>query len=386
MIMRKCISIEKKYLDKLTPLMENHSNNLSSTFREIIDLADLVLSTFGEINMEELKVIFGKGSFRDSYISDKEGVLMAYSLYNWFLKGMVGVVPPLTVLKEFEVPKTIKPDFNNVENWNVSANKIFDFLGLPVKFYADHESDENVKVCIKGLNPSINEFSAMIISAHVADSFFNYTIKTYEELSASIRITFEKGESLEAAYTRMTEFFGRNQKLFTEIWGKPSFWRNVVTAYETGNYDMVLMTKKEFDKLNSRSPDAGIEYVEKIVGGSWKKLSFEDYLKLFKEATLSSGIVDRIEVNGAIEVFHSYEHTETIDRVESWLLNFLNAHGTTFSVTRSKNVFIFSAEKALSTSAEGVKQDLKPPVKRTIPKPKKLENSVTAPIDPATTL
>ena len=40
MIIRKNISLNEEYLNKLEPLLKKHNGNLSSVMREIIDLAD----------------------------------------------------------------------------------------------------------------------------------------------------------------------------------------------------------------------------------------------------------------------------------------------------------------------------------------------------------
>lgn len=356
MIIRKCISIEKECLDKLAPIVEKHNQNFSAAFREIVDIIEIIQQEYGEIDKEEIKTVVGHRSFRDNYIEERQGVLMAYSIYNWFLKGLVGVVPPPEVLRELGAAERFKIDFENIYEWEKNATHIFDFLGLPVKVRVDEDKENPgvVIVNIRGLNQSINQFAAMVLSSHLAESNSHYKVVAIKEFSTSINIAYQKGDSSEEAHKYMISNFGQNQGLFEEIWGKPSFWRNVVNNYETGNYDMVLLTKKEFENVLNGEKGGEI-WGDQIINELGNDLSLEKFIDRYKEAVLSSGIIDEITYSdGVIEVSHRYKNKKTIDKIEQWLLSFLERSGENFLSSRSIGKIIFKLKSEIDKELEGV--------------------------------
>lgn len=356
MIIRKCISVEKECLEKLEPIVEKHNQNFSAAFREIVDIIDIIQKEYGKIDKEEIKTAVGHRSFRDNYIEEGQGVLMAYSIYNWFLKGLIGVVPPPQVLNELGLAEKFRIDFEDIQNWEKNANHIFDFLGLPVKVRVDEDKETPgvVVVNIRGLNQSINQFSAMVLSSHVAETDSHYKIVAIKEFSTSINLAYQLGGTFEEAYNSVISHFGQNQGLFEEIWGKPSFWRNIVNSYETGNYNMVLLTKDEFENILSEE-QGGKTWGDQIINKVGEDASPQQFLDQFKEAVLSAGVVDEIKYSdGLIEVSHSYKNKKAIKKIERWLHSFMEKSGTKFQSVYSNGKITFKSQSDIDVELDGV--------------------------------
>src|SRR4030066_2037407 len=116
MVVRKHISIEKKYVDKVRPFLARHDGNFSAAMREIIDLA---------VNPKIVLTHSDGVTFFDPPTAD------------WLLRKTNGMIPEKEILFEIADPLL----FNSVSRTLDYFNTKFRELGWGGEFILNFDSD-----------------------------------------------------------------------------------------------------------------------------------------------------------------------------------------------------------------------------------------------------
>ena len=87
MIVRKNISIDQCYVDKLKPFLEKNDGNLSAAIRYAIETASLTLAGKTGENGEKASTKESQyAEFRNNLIEEKEFLLVHHTLLEWLIK------------------------------------------------------------------------------------------------------------------------------------------------------------------------------------------------------------------------------------------------------------------------------------------------------------
>ena len=91
---RRNITLEKKHLDILSPLLEKNEGNISASIREIIEFADMMIKSHGSL----------ENAIDDAVSSEKienQRVLVDKLVWQWLLGNSQGILRKRALLRGF---------------------------------------------------------------------------------------------------------------------------------------------------------------------------------------------------------------------------------------------------------------------------------------------
>ena len=109
LIVRKNISIDQCYVDKLKPFLEQNNGNLSAAIRDAIETASLSLNKkIGENGETDSSKISQHAEFRNELVEEGEFLLVHHTLLDWFSKKTSGLLIDESVIYELINPHKAK--------------------------------------------------------------------------------------------------------------------------------------------------------------------------------------------------------------------------------------------------------------------------------------
>ena len=106
-MIRKNVSMEDEYLQKLRPFLEKNNGNLSAAIRDAIELANAALQ--GHESVEDAQEYFTQGStkypeIRNRLIESGECILISQLSFRWLIENTDGVLVDDELVSEFFNP------------------------------------------------------------------------------------------------------------------------------------------------------------------------------------------------------------------------------------------------------------------------------------------
>ena len=319
MVIRKHISIERKYDDKIKPFLSKHDGNYSAAIREIIDIA-----VDGRIVLDHSESI----------------MLFDSPIANLLLKKTIGIIPEKEILYEI-ADLTV---FGSVsETMEYFRNK-FSELDWGIEFSINCDSDTTPTTAVLLLengNYPLMDLSARILSLYLAVEK-HLGIEKVNRRSRSITLTFTLRASEETAVHDLNRHLGFMHDLFSEIEKSPDFWIGLVKKYQDSNYKTVAIHKNTFEELLAKKTPVGEIGIELIAKRPVKDIPHREFLNILKDVYETSRVAEHVDIEGdTVKVFHSYRNPKAINTLEKILLNQFKANGHTYTAKSTRNLIIF---------------------------------------------
>ncbi|PKN05916.1 MAG: hypothetical protein CVU72_07145, partial [Deltaproteobacteria bacterium HGW-Deltaproteobacteria-7] len=102
MVIRKNISLEEEYINKLEKLVEINGGNLSAAIRDAIVISDAALRRYGSVDSSISGISSSEKEItsREHSIETGENVLLSSPIFAWMLKGTKGMLLDKELLNE----------------------------------------------------------------------------------------------------------------------------------------------------------------------------------------------------------------------------------------------------------------------------------------------
>lgn len=172
MIVRKNISIDQCYIDKLKPFLDKNNGNLSAAIRDSIETASQVIEgKKGDKGSKDLNQALKSAESRNKMVEEEEFLLIHHTMLEWFIKRTSGLLIEESTIYELINPYTIKriPDFI------IYVNTLNNRLGWKIKVDAECTGSLEPESVILTLSNGNPYFRGVI-----AHSLFTFSGKTDE--------------------------------------------------------------------------------------------------------------------------------------------------------------------------------------------------------------
>lgn len=321
---RRNITLEKKHLEIMSPLIGKHGGNISASIREIIDFADLMVKNHGSL----------ENAISDSLSSEKiekRRVLVDQLVWQWLLETSQGMLPAKEV-----VASLIEPVDEPDHVWlAMQVNDLCIRLGWKTKVsfktpmtYALSGGSENQRALIA-------KMICLYLANHCIgiESISNtYSLSTIDIIGRS---------SEDEAYEDCVNHLGFLDRCLKEVARLPDFWHALIAAHTSTDYHMVTIHRKDFEYLMSTGVKVDTDIFSVYTGLPCRDINLQRLLPLIKSIFETSRIVDRVEVTrDMLKIFHSYTAQEAIDNITGTILNILELNGYRYEAIHVSSIII----------------------------------------------
>lgn len=133
-MIRKNVSMEDEYLQKLQPFLDKNNGNLSAAIRDAIELADAALQ--GHESVEDALESFTQSStkypdIRNSLIESGECILISQLSFRWLIENTDGILVDDELVSEIFNPYKTKSVSDLLEYLNTRSRN----MGWEVETY-----------------------------------------------------------------------------------------------------------------------------------------------------------------------------------------------------------------------------------------------------------
>lgn len=318
MVVRKHISIEKEYIEKVKPFLAKHGGNFSAAMRELIDIA---------VNPRLI-------------LKHSDGaVLFDSPTADWLLRKTGGIIPEKEILYETADPALFYSISKTMEYLNTKFRELG--WGMESSLTCDSDTAPTTAVLtIKGENYPMIDLSARLLSLYLATQK-HLGIEAAYRRTKSIKLSYKLKESSDAAIDDLKRHLGIMQDLVCEIEKRPDFWKALVKKYRDSNYKTVAVHLNHFEDLLAKKTPTGEIGIESIAKRPIEDIPLREFLPIIKEVYETARIVDRIDIEGdTIKVFHSYRNHRAVDTLKKIFLHLLEANGHTYNAKTTRNLII----------------------------------------------
>jgi hypothetical protein len=359
LIVRKNISIDQCYIDKLKPFLDKNNGNLSAAIRDSIETASQAIEgKKGEKGDKDSSQALKNAESRNKMIEEEEFLLIHHTMLEWFIKNTSGLLIEESTVYELINPYTIKkiPDFINY------VNALNNRLGWKIKVDAECTGSmepESVILTLSNGNPCFRGVIAHSLSLFLAKQM-KLDIQGLFSRSNVTKVYLKRFEFLdyEKIPKGLEEHFGPMDSTFREIRKKPEFWKNLVKIYRDQNYERLSMNKKIFESFVSGDlpsvNDMAREF-ELFTGKPPEAFTLAEHIMIFKALYLTDNIGTEIEVctekgSECVRLIHDYSDSRVCERIICYYSNIFKYICHPFTVTSSPHMIVFEFGKNLNTS------------------------------------
>lgn len=357
LIVRKNISIDQCYLDKLKPFLDKNNGNLSAAIRDSIETAfQAINGKNSERGEKDLNKTLKHAESRNKMVEEEEFLLVHHTMLEWFIKKTSGLLIEESTVYELINPYTIKkiPDFVNY------VNALNDRIGWKIKVDAECSGSpepESVILTLSNGNPCFRGVIAHSLALFLAKQM-KLDVQGLFSKSNVTKVYLKRVEFLnyEKVPKGLEEHFGLMERTFREIQRKPEFWRNLIKIYKQQNYQRLSMNKKVFEAFvsgNLPSVDDIAREFELFAGKPPEAFTLAEHIMIFKEIYLTDCIGTEIEVctekgSEYVRLIHDYSDSKVCERITFYFSNVFKCIGHPFSVTSSPHMIVFEFGKNLN--------------------------------------
>jgi hypothetical protein len=368
-IIRKNISIDQCYVDKLQPFLEKNNGNLSAAIRDAIEISSRVMEGKEAVNAETYVNNFpGNAEIRNKLIEKDEFILVHRSMFEWFVKNTSGLLIDESTIYELINPYKFRKIPEIIHHLNILNEK----LGWNIKVSAEYQGEPETGTVILTLsngNPYFREHLAHGVALYLAKQM-KLDVQGLYSRSNVTKLYLKRFNYLnyEKVPGGLEEHFGSMDGTYREIRKKPDFWRNLIHLYRQHNYQRISMNKKIFESLVSgRIPDVAdiARDFEFLAGKPPDAFTLPEHIMIFKELYLTDNIGSDIEVSTEkgreyIKLIYEYSDEKVRECITQYYSNMLRAFCYPFVATSSPNLILFDFGKG-SDSCDEKKPDFVDP-------------------------
>ncbi|MCC4765269.1 hypothetical protein FXW07_01075 [Methanosarcina sp. DH1] len=359
MIVRKNISIDQCYVDKLKPFLEKNNGNLSAAIRDTIETASLTLAGSTDENGEKSSCkVSQNAEFRNGLIEEEEFLLVHHTLFEWLVKNTSGLLIDESTVYEIINPYKIKRIPDVVSYINLLNEK----MGWKIKVDAEYSQGpepETASLTLSNGNPCFREIMAHSLALYLAKQM-KLDVQGLFCKSNVTKVYFKRFEFLDFQKVPkgLEENFGCMESTFWEIQKKPEFWKNLIKIYRQQNYQRLSMQRKTFEAFVSGDLPSVAELkrnFELITGNPPTAFTLAEHIVIFKEIYLTDGIGSDIEIctekgKEYVKLIHDYSDRKVCDFLTKYYSTVFTSINYSFKVTTSPHMILFEFGKSLSSA------------------------------------
>lgn len=360
MIVRKNISIDQSYVDKLKPFLEKNNGNLSAAIRDAIETASLALAgSTGENGEIDSSKVSQNAEFRNKLIEDEEFLLVHHILLEWLTKKTSGLLIDESIVYEIINPYNIKriPDIVSY------INSLNEKMGWKIKVDAEYgqgPEPETASLTLSNGNSCFRGILAHSLALYLAKQM-KLDVQGLFCRSNVTKVYFKRFEFLDYQEVPkgLEEHFGPMESTFREIQKKPEFWKNLIKTYRQQDYQRLSIHRKTFEAFVSGEPPSVAEVIrnfELITGKPPSAFTLTEHIMIFKEIYLTDSIGSDIEIctekgREYVKLIHDYSDRKVCESITKYYSNIFKSIDYPFTVTTSPHMILFEFGKSLSYSA-----------------------------------
>lgn len=360
MIVRKNISIDQSYIDKLKPFLDKNNGNLSAAIRDSIETAfQAIYGKKNEKGENDSNRFLKYTESRNKMVEEEEFLLVHHTMLEWFIKKTSGLLIEESTVYELINPYTIKkiPDFVNY------VNALNEKIGWKIKVDAEcfgSPEPESVILTLSNGNPCFRGVIAHSLALFLAKQM-KLDVQGLFSRSNVTKVYLKRFEFLnyEKVPKGLEEHFGPMERTFREIQRKPDFWKNLIKIYKQQNYQRLSINKKVFEAFvsgNLPSVDDMAREFELFTGRPPDAFTLAEHIMIFKEIYLTDSIGTEIEVctdkgSEYVRLIHDYSDSKVCELIILYYSNVFKFIGHPFAVTSSPHMIVFEFGKNLNANS-----------------------------------
>jgi hypothetical protein len=363
LIVRKNISIDQCYVDKLKPFLEKNNGNLSAAIRDAIETASLSLAGRTSENGEnDSSKVPQNAESRNKLIEEEEFLLVHHTLLEWLIKKTSGLLIDESIVYEIINPYKIKriPDLVNY------INSLNEKMGWKIKVDAECRPEpepETVSVTLSDGNSCFRGIMAHSLAFYLAKQM-KLDVQGLFCRSNVTKVYFKRIEFLDFQKVPkgLEEHFGPMESTFREIQKRPEFWKNLIKSYRQQNYQRLSMQRSTFEAFVSGNLPSVAEVIrnfESITGKPPAAFTLAENIMIFKEIYLIDSIGSDIEIctekdREYVKLIHDYSDRKVCESITKYYSNVFKSIDYPFTVTTSPHMILFEFGKSLGCNVVSV--------------------------------
>lgn len=350
MIVRKNISIDQSYVDKLKPFLEKNNGNLSAAIRDAIETASLSLAgSTVESGEKDSGKVSQNAEFRNKLIEDDEFLLVHHTLLEWLIKKTSGLLIDESIVYEIINPYKIK----RISDIVSYINSLNEKMGWKIKVDAEYSQDsepESASLTLSNGNPYFREIMAHNLALYLAKQM-KLDVQGLFCKSNVTKIYFKRFEFLDYQKVPkgLDKYFGQMEIVFREIQKKPEFWKNLIKIYKQQNYQRLSINRKTFEAFVSGDLPSLAEITrdfELDTGKPPEAFTLAEHIMIFNEVYLTDSIGSDIEIctvkgREYVKLIHDYSDKKVCEIITKYYSNILKSTGYPFTVTTNPHMILF---------------------------------------------
>ena len=344
MKVRRTISIDKKDLDALKPLLDTNGNNLSHAVRNLIKEHSEKVS-MSKISADQQKLMV----LRNQIIETRIGALIPYPLLQWMVKTNQ-CVPPLGTFRVIVEKYTKMFGIENLtfKDYIKTINGHLDVFGYQYRQRIEVSPDfKNIRISFEGENSEHLKGSVRNYSSLIAHHPIKLKPKNFIESPNLIIVDYEPCNSEDEAFTSVMKLFGTNQFIVDDIQGNIRFWKMAVDIMKADHYEGIILSREIMkDILKSREfSDHLSQLISIIYSESVEDIDFKNITGYIEEICMTSGLIYRMENNeNEIRIFHKFDEKGVIKTINETILKTLDLAGRHFELKKGDKITILKSD------------------------------------------
>lgn len=340
MKVRRTISIDKKDLDALKPLLDTNGNNLSHAVRNLIkEHSERV--NMSKITGDQQKMMV----VRNQIIENRIGALIPYPLLQWLLKTNQ-CVPPLGT---FRVMMEKYTKMFGIENLTINdyikmINGHLDVFGYQYRQRIEVNPDlSNIRISFEGENSEHLKGVVRNYSCLLSHHPIKMKPKKFIESPNLIIVDYEPCKSEDEAFRSVMKLFGTNQFIVDDIQSNIEFWKMAVDIMKADHYEGVILSREIMtDILKSREfSDNLCQLISVIYSESVEDTDCKNITGYIEEICRTSGLIYKMEIKeNEIRIFHKFDDKGVIRTINETILKTLDMAGHHFKMKKGDKITI----------------------------------------------
>ncbi|AKB20170.1 hypothetical protein MSWHS_3307 [Methanosarcina sp. WWM596] len=352
-LIRKNVSMEDEYLQKLQPFLDKNNGNLSAAIRDAIELADAALQ--GHESVEDALEYFTQGStkypeIRNSLIESGECILISQLSFRWLIENTDGILVDDELVSELFNPYQIKNISDLVEYLNTRSRN----MGWEIEVSSNTlEEDKTEVIVLENGDTSLRAFLGELISIFLG-CYLNFDISFVHRKSNSIRIFLKEHRSDMEVPPGIRKNFGILDYTFKEIRSKPEFWTSLVERYRLQRYQRINLNKDVFETfLAGEIPDV-TSFFEASAGKPILEIPLYELFAISKKLLFITQLANDIERTVEkgkihIKIRHQFSEEIAIAKLIALFSKLFLAAGHAFEVRTVSNLIILEFKEPCSS-------------------------------------
>ncbi len=344
-MIRKNVSMEDEYIQKLQPFLDKNSGNLSAAIRDAIELADAALK--GHESIEDAVNSFSGGStkypaVRNSLVESGECILISQLSFRWLIQNTDGILVSDELVSELFNPYRIKSISDLLEYFNQRSQN----LGWGIEASISKWEEENTDIIVlEHGDPNLRAFLAELLSLFLG-RYLNFDVSFVHHKSNSIRIFLKEYKSDTDIPPGIRKNFGILDSTFKEIRSRPDFWTSLVERYRLHRYERVNLNRDVFEVFLSGEIPEITSFCEASAGKPIKEIPFSELLIICKRLVSITQLASDIEITieggkNYLKIRHQFSNEKVILKLVGLFSKLFQTAGYLFKVKTVSNLIIF---------------------------------------------